>query len=146
MAGIESPNKEQPLIQFELPSGDDLQPSHNLSAGGEANGGGKKLEAMSLRKSLGLGPAREERSKSAMRENIAEELGIPRNSDVTLEAVVDFERMIEDDHETEEDRVNENVTSSKSTTKLNEIEEDGKASLRYKSSSVPNDFVSVYLA
>ena len=143
MAGIESPNREQPLIQFELPSGDDLQPSHTISAG-QANGGGNKLEAMSIRNSLG--PAREERSKSAMRDKIAEELGIPANSEVTLEAVVDFERMIEDDHETEEDRVNENVTSSKSTTKLNEIEEDGNVSMRYKSSSVPNDFVSVCLA
>eukprot|EP00112_Aurelia_sp_Birch-Aquarium-sp1_P004032 Seg1455.3 transcript_id=Seg1455.3/GoldUCD/mRNA.D3Y31 product="Two pore calcium channel protein 1" protein_id=Seg1455.3/GoldUCD/D3Y31 len=135
MAGIESPNKEQPLIQFEQASRDDMLPSHTTSAG-EANGG-----TTAMRKSLG--PGREERSKSAMRVSIAEELGFPPNSDVTLEAVVDFERIVEDDDddETEEDRVNENVISSKSTTKLNEIdEEDGKVSMRYKSSSVPDDF------
>ena len=85
--------------------------------------------------------AREFLSKQAMRDNVAEELGIPGNSDVALQAVADFERSI--NAKLEDEGVEDEEGQKDSLGHQNSNDQVSFETRR--KSSIPDDFVS-YLA
>ena len=114
---------------------------NSANTGNEEEGFDRILKSGFIRESSGGKSGslvREVLSKQAMRNNVADELGIPFNSDVALQAVAEFEKSISAKCEEESRYGNEEGPQGSSCRQGNE----GRMPGDVPRSSIPEEFVS----